>query len=272
MQIDKILSNENYAKVQIIELGVRRFSSSRSKLTRLSKSDALNLAKPIDRQIIIRTQLLEVSVSKMRRLRIDISTFDGQDVRSLSGADVLAGASVADVLAGASVLGSFPVFMDALRQNGIVHLLAEPTITTMDRRRASISLGSTIEVGSRPNVANESETEFIGTKLEVVPQAVDSQRLYIELRLDWSGIDESSTADHGATPKICHRIIDTTIQATFGETFVLGGLVSVVRKGDQTEETTLVLMVTPEWADEKPADKKKPLPVLPVHVSRFDGK
>ncbi len=118
-------------------VGVSPAEDVRPQETSLSKSDALNLAKPIDRQIIIRTQLVEVSLSKMKRLGIDISTFDGQNVRLFSGADVLAGTSVADVLAGASVLGSFPDFMDALRQNGIAHLLAEPTIATMDRQPAS---------------------------------------------------------------------------------------------------------------------------------------
>ncbi len=142
-------------------------------------------------------------------------------------------------------------------------MLAEPTIATVDRRPASMSIGSTIKIDSRPNVDNEGETEFIGTKLEVIPQVVDNRRLNIELHLDWSGIDESSKADHGATPKILHSRFVAPIQATFGETFVLGGLTSVVRNGDQTEETTLVLMVTPEWADGKHADEKKPL-----HVSQ----
>ena len=235
-------------------VGVAPAEDVRPQETLLSKSDALNLAKPIDRQIIIRAQLLEVSLSKMERLGIDISTFDGHNLQSLSGADVLAGASV---------LGSFPGFMDALTKNGIARVLTDPTFVTVDRRPASMSIGSTINVGNRPNVDNECEAEFIGIKLEVVPQVVDNRRLNIELLLDWSSIDESSKADHGATPKICHSRFVAPIQATFGETFVLGGLVSVVRQGDQTEETTLVLMVTPEWADEKPAVKKNPL-----HVSQ----
>lgn len=41
-EIDKILSDEKYTKIQIIELGVRRLGIPHSKLARLSKRDALD--------------------------------------------------------------------------------------------------------------------------------------------------------------------------------------------------------------------------------------
>ena len=39
--IERILDDEGYTKLQIVELGVQRFGISRSKLDRLNKKDAL---------------------------------------------------------------------------------------------------------------------------------------------------------------------------------------------------------------------------------------
>ena len=223
-------------------LGNTAAEKLRTEQTTALTSNDRNLADPSGRQILIKVQLVEVSLTKMKRLGFEISTFDGQSVHHFDGPTVFSGI-------GKELPEHFAATLEALRQNSLARVLTEATIATVDRRPASLSTGSTIQVNDSSTVKADGRSEFIGTKLKVVPQVVDIDRLYVELRLDWRGVDDSDNLDETTTPRVLFHGIDTTIDATFGETFVLAGSVRNVCKGDQTEETAVVLMVTPEWVD-----------------------
>jgi len=226
-------------------------------------------------QIIIRTKLIEINRSKLRRLGVDFAGFFGEGaVRSakLDQAKTIEsnfrfdGVKESPIATSSlSVLG----FLDALCQNEIARILSDPTIITVVGRAATLSSGSTIQIDGPPGDEKNCTTDFIGTKLEVVPHLVANNKIRIGYRLDYSSLRENADSESPSFPKIGHTMVDTTFEVSPGETFVSGGLLSQVHAGDQSEHFEIVLLLTPELVGDT---KPNVTPTARVSQSNLPGK
>ena len=131
---------------------------------------------------------------------------------------------------------SFGFLIRALASNSNVNLLSTPSITTMDNKKATISVGLNVPfrtgstlTGSEgaSNPFTTIQREDIGLTLEVVPHVHDGQLVRLEIIQEVSEIDERSVGNIGAAAADLitnTRKIDTTVLVDNQEVIILGGL------------------------------------------------
>ncbi len=137
--------------------------------------------------------------------------------------------------------------LDALQQNDLAFVTAEPQVVTLDGRPARIEVNSEVTTERRFG-KTKKKNEMIGLQLEVLPKLIDGNRCRVELKLDWSGI----VHDRSAVARLRQHRIDTAFTAQNGKTLV----VSTVRanEGHTESEETLLLLVTPTVVDPVKSD------------------
>jgi len=187
--------------------------------------------------------------------------------------------------------------VDALAQEGLLTILAEPNLTATNGQPASFLAGGEFPVPVAGSAANGIATitvafkEF-GIRLDFTPTIMDAQHVSLRVRPEVSELTNTGavsvpiTANNTVTiPALTVRRAETTLELGSGESFALGGLLShsleqdiskVPGLGDipilgqlfrssrfQKGETELVIIVTPYLV--------KPAPTVASLQSPTDG-
>lgn len=160
--------------------------------------------------------------------------------------------------------------IDALNQNGLVHILAQPNLTAMSGQTASFLAGGEfpILVPSGPQQVTVQFKKF-GVSLAFTPVVLNDGRISLRVRPEVSQISNTGAVQiQGYTiPALSTRRAETTVELGSGQTFAIGGLlqsniVDTIDKvpglGDlpilgalfrsnqfQNDESELVILVTP---------------------------
>ena len=146
---------------------------------------------------------------------------------------------------------SFGFLIRALASNSNVNLLSTPSITTMDNKKATISVGLNVpfRTGSTLTGSEGASNPFttiqrqdIGLTLEVVPHVHDGQLVRLEIKQEVSEIDERSVGNIGAAAADLitnTRKIDTTVLVDNQEVIILGGL---TRDKESSSESKVPLL------------------------------
>lgn len=145
-------------------------------------------------------------------------------------------------------------FLDALEENNIAKVLAQPTVVTVSGRPASFQVGGEVPIPV-PGSSAYTFKDF-GTKLHVLAVAQGGNRVRLEIRSRTSEIcdDRSLVVDGNTIPSLLTNECDTACDLEFGQTVALTGLTSRRTEAFQTEdgvrertnEVMQVLVVTPE--------------------------
>jgi len=193
---------------------------------------------------------------------------------------------------GAGQFGSFYVekFVDALRRNNLLRILAEPTLLTMSGQEASFLAGGEFPIpvsggastGGMPTVTIEFR-EF-GVKLNFLPTVLGNGRIRLKVSPEVSDLDFSTAVRFSGfiVPGLNQRKVSTTVELAEGQTFAIAGLLnnSVTANKDvlpllgdlpvigalfrsvryQRKETELVVLVTPRLVEGMHASQVPPLP------------
>jgi len=179
--------------------------------------------------------------------------------------------------------GQILATLDALAQEGLVTVLAEPNLTASNGQPASFHAGGEfpIPVATSPNTATGITTitvvfkEF-GVRLQFTPTIVDANHVILRVRPEVSELSTAGavTINNFSIPALTVRRAETTVELGSGESFALAGLLrntttqnvsKVPGLGDlpilgqlfrseqfQRNETELVIIVTPYLV--KPAE------------------
>lgn len=176
----------------------------------------------------------------------------------------------------------FTAVLDALAQENLVTVLAEPNLTTVSGQTASFLAGGEFPVpvaGTASNTAGGVPTitiEFkkFGVSLDFTPTVIDANHLSLRVRPEVSQLSTTgqvsvplSATATVTIPALAVRRAETTVELGSGESFVLGGLLEnnaqeniskVPWLGDvpvlgqlfrsqqfQRNESELVILVTP---------------------------
>ena len=206
---------------------------------------AVGIRETRERPIIVRTQLVEVSVSKMRQLGMDMALLDGKKV--LDGQQVLEGKADAKHFRG---------IIEALRSNGVARILSAPTLTTMPGTPASISVGSSVDTAGKPGGEGEAEAKFmeIDTQLQLVPHLIEHQRVRIELSLEFSDLAKMKGPEQDEARRRRYHEINTAIEVNLGTTMLLARSLGEL-PADDDETVALIVLVTPDLANLPTADQ-----------------
>jgi pilus assembly protein CpaC len=184
-------------------------------------------------KVLLHVKVLEVSRTKLRNLGFDWAQlsssggFISQNVSNLLQTPGTLGGSGATVRFGViGDGGQFYGFLEALRQNNLAKLMAEPTLTTLDGRPASFNVGGEVPIPMQQalGVTTIQYRQF-GTRIDFVPIVLGSGTIRLEVRPEVTEIDPSLRDSVTGVPGFRQRMADTAVEMKAGQTLAIAGLV-----------------------------------------------
>jgi pilus assembly protein CpaC len=175
--------------------------------------------------------------------------------------------------------------IDALDQNGLVNILAEPSLTAMSGETASFLAGGEFPIIIPAGSLGQTTVEFkqYGVSLAFTPLVLNGGRISLRVRPEVSQLTNTGAVEISGIniPALTTRRTETTVELASGQSFAIGGLLQnnmndTVNKipglGDlpilgplfrstqfQRNETELVIIVTPYLV--QPSDQRIATPL-----------
>jgi len=178
---------------------------------------------------------------------------------------------------------TWTIFIDALKEHGLLKVLAEPTLITLSGKSANFLAGGEFPVPvPQPGAGATAitvEYKPFGIGLHFTPTVLSNKKISMEVSPEVSDLDFSNAISIGGfvIPAVATRKLSTTIELADGQSFAIAGLLKddvreVISKypivGDipvlgalfrstafQKKETELIVIVTPHLV--KPLDMTK---------------
>jgi pilus assembly protein CpaC len=122
----------------------------------------------------------------------------------------------------------FLYFLQALRNEGVLKLMAEPRLVTMSGRQASFLSGGEQAIPVPAGLGQIGvQFEEFGTRLNFVPIVLGNGRIHLEVEPEVSNLDPASGTTIAGTvvPGRITQRVRTTVELEAGQTFVVGGLI-----------------------------------------------
>jgi len=240
-------------------------------------------------KILLHVKVMEISRTKLRTLGFDwaqISNGGGFISQGVSGILQAPGTQVGTQ--GATVRfgivgsgGSFFGFVEALRQNELARLLAEPTLVTLDGRPANFNVGGQVPIPLQQALGVTTVTyRSFGTQIDFVPIVLGNGMIRLEVRPDITEIDPSLRDSVTGVPGFRQRTADTAVEMKAGQTLAIAGLVFTredsINRGipwladlpwagvpfrrvsNQRNDVELLIFVTPEFCEAMGPDEVPP--------------
>jgi len=231
--------------------------------------------------IMLQTQVMEVSRTKLQSLGIDWSLGFGNDFVTQSASGLLQAGQMTPTLLGTETLkfgivdnsNAFFGLIRMLRQKNLAKVMADPTVVAIDGRPASFNSGGEFPI-LVPAGLGQVGVEFreFGTRLDFVAKVRGDSRIWLEVRPTISEIDPGRSVVINGTsiPGIRSRFVDTAVELRAGQTLALAGLLQIRTESESVglpvladlpylgalfrnnrevqNEVELLIMVTPNFA------------------------
>ena len=211
------------------------------------------------------------------------------DVNVTGRIPFLTGANGIPVTASTTLSFGFPrgqmqFFIQALSENGLLRVLAEPNLVALSGQEATFLVGGEFPIPIVTEQRIKIEYHSFGVQLNFTATVLDEGRIRLRVVPEISEPDFSNSVTVGgfSIPAFISRRVETVVESGSGETLVIGGLLServraLTRKipglGDipilgmlftsneyRTEQTELVVMVTPELVESVSPDQVTYIP------------
>ncbi|MCL4853108.1 MAG: type II and III secretion system protein family protein [Bryobacteraceae bacterium] len=270
-------------------------------------------AVPVEKQVLLRVRFAELNRTAASSLGVNlVSTGAGNTPGQIStgqfasaSASTLKGAipgsaagtvsefDISDVL---NVFAFRPdlnisAFIKALQTRGLLQILAEPNLVTVNNKEASFLVGGEFPVpvvqgGASMGTVTVQFREF-GIRLTFLPSITGNGTIKMHVKPEVSTIDiaNSVTLSGFTIPALATRRMETNIELAEGQSFVIGGLIDdrvtesaskipglsnipilgalFKSRQENKSKSELVVMVTPEIVHPLDAKDPKPMPVMP---------
>lgn len=197
----------------------------------------LKAGKGANAQILVRIEMLEVSLTKVRRMGTDFN-----------------------IPLGAAKGKAFKSHIDWLVENRAAKPLCQPNIVVASGRPGYFHVGGEVPIprsGGDPKAAVAFQK--FGTEVDLLAVATDREHVRMELRIKQSEIDNAhSVVVNGSNfPALRSRQCDTAVETKFGEPVILSGGVEERTETskigdkivDQINEIALIVVATPELVE-----------------------
>jgi type IV pilus assembly protein PilQ len=181
-------------------------------------------------QVEIIAKLVDVDVTAARLLGIswNIENLHSDKERisgSISHKTPLTGATTEMKLGMIRSFGNIDATIQALENKNKATLLSNPSITTVNNRKARILVGKEIPLIVLDQSGNPiTELKKVGITLEVTPYINADGRVTMDLHPEVSDLSSQSTVQGGIVFTTTEA--DTRVMVSDGETAVIGGLIS----------------------------------------------
>lgn len=243
---------------------------------------------PGPRQILLKVKIAEINRTALRQLGVNWKRItDGAVLNSVIGNIGAAGSQ----LYGIFDEGNFSLFINALRQNSLAKILAEPNLVALDGQPAEFLAGGKFpypvpQSATIPGGGTVVTIQFaqFGAILQFLPHILADDTIRLDVTPVFSELNfAAGTSVAGTTvPGINQRSARTVVQLREGQTLAIAGLLStrtnattarIPALGDlpivgpwfsknsiETTETELVVLVTPVLVDPLDEDEVPPSP------------
>jgi pilus assembly protein CpaC len=182
-------------------------------------------------------------------------------------------------------------FIEALKTQGVLQILAEPNLVTSDGKEASFLVGGEFPVpvvqgGAGVGTVTVMFREF-GIRLTFQPQITPNRTIKLHVKPEVSMLDPANGVVLAGfnIPALSMRRMETNIELAEGQSFAIAGLVDdrvsenlskvpglsnipvlgalFKSRHENKTKTELVVLVTPEIVDPSEAARLAPEPVMP---------
>ena len=165
------------------------------------------------------------------------------------------------------------IFIQALRENNLLQVLAEPNLVTVSGEQAHFLAGGELPIPVPQRDSVTIEYREYGVRLNFTPTVLSDDVIRLRVAPEVSEPDFSTAVQLGGfvVPGLTQRRVETVVELGAGQTFAIGGLLSeraravsskVPALGDipvlgalftsvsyQSAESELVILVTPELVE-----------------------
>lgn len=264
------------------------------------QGSVVNLLKvPGPQQVMLKVQIAELSRTALREMGVSFffrdgrSTFGSNAGRQLpSESGGAGGANLGDVInATTTVFGTFDnsdifYFVNALRSNNVLHILAEPNLVAYHGESADFLAGGEFPVpvpqGGASSGAITIEYKEFGVALAFVPHIIDDDTIRLTVDPEVSTIQQTIAIGTIEAPLVETRRAHTVVELSQGQTLAIAGLLSAnleantnrvpimgdlpyigaffSNKRHRRDEKELLVFVTPYLVDAIEADQCATLP------------
>jgi pilus assembly protein CpaC len=253
-------------------------------------------------QVLLHVKIMEVSRTKLRDFGFDWAYITGSNMlmSGVSGMVVppytpVLPSGVGSNVPPASSSSSNPItstmafniadgssaffgVLDAMQQDNMAKILAEPTLVTVSGRPASFLAGGSFYIVPQGLAASAPINVPYGTKLDFVPIVLGNGRIHLDVRPKVSQIDPSLSVQ--GYPGLLERQAETGVELQAGQTLAIAGLVqsrvesenrgvpwiselpyvgaAFRRVHEKINEVELLILVTPELVEAMDADDVPP--------------
>jgi len=254
----------NNAKAEEMRVAIQSLLSTRGKITVVERNNALiiydtdqNIAQikktvqDLDvetDQVFISCKIITVSSNVLRDLGIGwgyFSQIGGTAVSATHMPSYTVPGELERLVFGVMGQDQLSASLSFLFQNTKAEVVAQPQITTLDNKEASIFLGSQVPILTMPAAATNSQLISTvptvtmvdaGTNLVVTPHVTGEKRIMLAINATKSSYTLTGT---GSNPIIDRQSAQTNVVVSDGETVVIGGLTS---SNDQTVEAGIPIL------------------------------
>jgi pilus assembly protein CpaC len=194
----------------------------------------LNVTAPI--QVTLSVRVAQMSRKVVRNLGINWSALGNFGrIAAISPALTLETTGTAGAVPSAACStclgGSFNGVIDALAQDNLAHILAEPNLTVMSGQPASFQVGGEfpIPVGEQNGQISISFKSF-GVMLSFLPTVLSDGRINVHVKPEVSQLDPANGIQLGAgnntfkVPALSVRRVESTVELGSGQSFAIAGL------------------------------------------------
>ncbi|MBC8116153.1 MAG: pilus assembly protein N-terminal domain-containing protein [Candidatus Saccharimonas sp.] len=179
---------------------------------------------------------------------------------------------------------AFEGFLQALKEEGLLKIQAEPVLVTRSGEAARLDNGGEFPIPVPQSLGTVTiEWREFGVILEALPIVISPTRLRQQVSAEVSEKDVANGVTLAGTfvPGLTRRRVQSTVEMEFGQTLVLGGLVSTringitqktpflgelpligaafSKKRFDHSEVELIVMITPEYVSPLQGDQLPPL-------------
>ncbi len=120
-------------------------------------------------------------------------------------------------------------FIDALKENGLLTVLAEPTLTALSGQTASFNAGGEVPIPEASGLGTVAVTyKKYGVGLNFTPTVLGEGKISMKVQPRVSDLDFANaiTANGFLIPSFTERDVSTVIELADGQSFALAGLLS----------------------------------------------
>jgi len=120
-------------------------------------------------------------------------------------------------------------FIDALKENGLLTVLAEPTLTALSGQTASFNAGGEVPIPEASGLGTVAVTfKKFGVGLSFTPTVLSEGKISMKVEPRVSDVDFSNaiTQNGFVIPGFTERSVSTVVELADGQSFALAGLLS----------------------------------------------